>query len=482
MATTVAGQESGGRAARPPRVALLLAAALVAAGCGPPVGGKGYDFRREAAHVTGDAALIRFHTQGGPIDAPADAGPRLTRADAVRLALASDPDLQVALAKVRSAEADARQARLLPNPVLSVVVRFREGGGDPIITPSLTTDLLSILQQPTRTRAADRRLRASAADALTAVLDRVSGVEGAYDAVQSLDAQVAVLADRRALLDRLLTIARARLDAGEGTGLDVTTARGERLALEEQVAERDLQRRVKRLALARLIGRPSDPADWQLDPWQPPVTVGAAESAWVSAALANRPEVQARLWELAAAGDDAALAASDIFKGLDAGAEFERDVTWSGGPSLSTPVPLFDWGQASKAKARAAQVQARHELTKTRRVVVEETRSALATLATSQAALARVRDELVPLQEQRRQQAEALYRAGETDITSLLVAEQSTQEAREREVLLRETAAAAMAKLHRAVGGPNVAAGLTGAAGEMQPVSRPAAPATRSAP
>jgi outer membrane protein TolC len=452
---------------------------FVVTGCSQP-GGAGFNFTRDAARVSGDGSLIQFRAEGGPLDEPAATGPHLTRADAVRLALASDPDLQVALAKVRSAEADARQARLLPNPVLSVVVRFREGGADdPIITPSLTTDLLAILQQPTRTRAADRRLRAAAADALAAVLDVIAGAEEAYDAAQSLDAQVAVLADRRATFDRLLSVAQARLQAGEGTRLDVTAAQGERLAVDAQLAERDLQRRTRRLALARLIGRPSDPAQWQLDPWQPPASVSTEETAWVNAALANRPEIQARRWALAAAGDEAALAGSDVWKGLDAGAEFERDVTWSGGPSVTTPVPLFDWGQAARAKAKAAQVQARHELTKARRVVVEETRSALATLVTSQAALARVRSELVPLQQQRRQQAEALYRAGEADLTSLLVAEQGVQDAREREVLLGETAASALAKLHRAVGGRAVALALTDGAGEMRPVEPQPAPATR---
>ena len=433
----------------------LCVAAIGGAGCAGQGGNPEKSVLDDAARVAGGQALIHFETHGGPTDVAGDIGPRLTRADAVRLALANDPDLQVALAKVRAAEADARQERLLPNPVLSVIVRFREGGGDPIITADLTADLLSLLHKPDRERAAERRLRAAAADALTAVLDLVEQTEETYVAAQSLEAQVAVLAARRELLDRLLAMAKARVEAGEGTRLDVTTAQGRRLDLEEQVADRQLRRTVKRLALARLVGRPSGPTDWELDRWEPPPTSSGAgpETAWVSAALANRPEVRARRWELAAAGDDAALAAWDPFKGSDVGAEAERDVDWSAGPSITTPLPLFDWGQASRAKARAAQVQARHELTKERRRVVEETRAAYATLVNSQAALARVRAELVPLQDRQRQQAEDLYRAGESDLTALLVAEENVQDAREKAVLLQETADTAMIKLRRAVGG-----------------------------
>jgi outer membrane protein TolC len=485
MATTNPGQLDGVRATR--ARSLLVAFLFAVAGCGQQFNGPRLNVAGDAACITGSADLIHFRTDGGPTDIPRDVGPRLTRADAVRLALASDPDLQIALAKVRSAEADARQARLLPNPVLSVIVRFREGGGEPIITADLTADLLAVLQRPRRTRAADRHLRAAAADALTAVLNLVAGVEGAYDAVQSLDAQAAVLTERRAVIERLLSIAQGRLDAGEGTRLDVITAQGQRQDMEEQIADRDLQRGVKRLALARLIGRPSDAGRWQLDPWEPPPGVAGDEAPWVSAALANRPEVRARRWELAATGDEAALAASDIFKGSDVGAEVEKDITWTGGPSIVSPLPIFDWGQASRAKARVVQVQARHELTKMRRVVVEETRAAFATLVASEASLARVRAELIPLQEQRQRMAEDLYRAGESDLTALLVAEQSMQDARERAVLLQETAAAAMTRLHRAVGGRGVAAELNDrrTMPSTAPVTAPAtmpANTTRNAP
>jgi transcriptional regulator of acetoin/glycerol metabolism len=61
------------------------------------------------------------------------------------------------------------------------------------------------------------------------------------------------------------------------------------------------------------------------------------------------------------------------------------------------------------------------------------------------------------------------------------VAEQGVQDAREREVLLGETAASALAKLHRAVGGRSVAAALTDAAGEMRPAEPTTAPATKGA-
>jgi outer membrane protein TolC len=438
------------------RIVIPCLAIVIAAGCARPLTPP--DVARAAARATGSSELIVFRVAGGVSDAATDPGRHLAGADAVRLALTNDPDLQVALAKVRAAEAEARQARLLPNPVLGVLIRFREGGGDPIITIDLAADLVSVLGRPRRAGAADGRLRAAAEDALTAVLDLVAQVEQAYAAAQALDAHVAVLAERRALLQRLTLLAQARLDAGEGTRLDVGTARTEQLALEAEIAERALERTVARLTLARLIGRPSGVADWELDaPQTGPGPGLPGEPAWVSAALANRPEVRAKRWELAALGDEAALAAWAPFEGAEAGGEAERDVDWSAGPSLTWPLPLFDWGQASRAKARAARIQARHELTKVRRQVVEETRAAYATVVAAGEALARLRAELVPLQEARRQQAEDLYRAGERDVTVVIASEQALQEARESAVNLQEKVDAAWSKLYRAAGGRGAA-------------------------
>jgi cobalt-zinc-cadmium efflux system outer membrane protein len=450
------------RAACRPLARLGLACLAVAwlGACTPAL--QRPDVAGDAARATAMADPITFVVHGQPDDVPPDAAGRLSRADAVRLCLRNSPDVQVALADVRRAEADARQARLLPNPILVLIVRFPEGGGDPVITADLAADLIAAFQVPRRTRAADRRLRAAASAALTVVLDALTEVEQTYAAAQAADAHVAAFVERRGLIDRLLQLAEARRAAGEGTVFDVATVQAQRIDLESEIAGRELARDEQRLALARLIGRPSDAATWALDAWPatPPPAVAGAESAWVAAALEHRPEVQSGRWELAALGDEAALAAWSPFAGGDVGAEAERDDGWSAGPAFTAPLPLFDFGQARRAAADADRTRARHALTKTRRAVVQDVRTALVTYAASRAALARVESELIPLQQRRRDLAEASYRAGEINVLDVLAAEQDLEEVREQRVDLRGKAAAALIKLHRAAGGPGVAAAI----------------------
>jgi outer membrane protein TolC len=443
---------------------------LLATGCGAPLPAD--ESSAAIAQSVGVAEAIRFETQGGPTDVDEQDPSVLTRADAVQRAVHSEPRIQAALAQVRTALADARQARLLPNPLLNFILRFPEGGGDPIIEAGLSAELVSLLQRPRRISAADHRLLAASSAAVTAALDTVLEVQERYAAVQGFDAQVVVLEERRRLIGRLLESAQSRLRVGEGTRLDVLTLDAQRVEIETEIAERESERRDARLALSRLLGQPSGPAAWQVSPWKPVQRLGIPEGAWIGLALEHRPEIQAGRWELAALGDDAALSRLAALDGAEVGIEAERDGDWSVGPGVSLPLPIFDWGQARSAKALAEAIQARHKLTQARRQAVEDVRRALASLAGAQAALDRVSLQLIPLQQQRQEQAQAAYRNGLADITAVLLAEQDSQAARAKQIELQQKASAAMFKLERAVGGPGVAARVASAP-STQPTTRP---------
>jgi outer membrane protein TolC len=327
-----------------------------------------------------------------------------------------------------------------------------------VIEAGIAADLLTILQQPRRTTAADNRLRATSADVVTAALNVIAEVQERYASAQALEAQVGVLTERLDLVKRLLDLAKNRLAAGEAARLDVLSLDTERVGIEANLIERRGDLTDERLRLARLLGQPSAPADWKLTRWSPPHSATVAGTAWITAALQHRPEIQSAEWELTAFGDDVALARSSAFDGFQVGADAERDDRWTVGPAISTPLPLFDWGHERVAKAEADRIAARHRFTQTRRQVVEEVRRALASMRSAQTALAKVRDELIPLVERRHEQAEAQYRNGFADITAVLLAEQDLKDAHVQLIELQQKAALAEVRLERAVGGSAVVA------------------------
>ncbi len=444
--------QSHPRALRRPLVvvALLALASCVANVAAPDVGA-------EIARTIDTAGTVELRAEGGAYDAAVPVGAALSLRDAVALCVDRDAGLQAALARVRVALADARQARLLPNPILSLVLRVPDGGGRTQIDAGITSELVDILKRPGRVDAADRRLEASIAQALVVALDLVVELRERYAESQAFDELLPLVRARAALLDRLVDLAQARLEFGEGARVDVTTLRGKRVELDIDIAELQRRQRQARIALARLIGVPSGASDWQLDAWAPLPALAKDERTWIEAALARRPEMHAALLELAALGDDAALAALAKWDGTTLGLAAERGDGWALGPSLALPLPLFDMGDARRAKASAQIVAARHELVDLGRGVIEQVRRAHVDFSEACLSLERVRDTLIPLQRDRRREVEDTYLAGHTDVTALLLAEQDLRQTEARLVELEERAAVSLARLERAVGGPAVA-------------------------
>ncbi|MFT3784813.1 MAG: TolC family protein [Tepidisphaeraceae bacterium] len=429
-----------------------------------------------SSEATGIADAIEFTGVAEPLDVEGLLPAALDVETAVRLTLRHDLEVQAKLARVRAALADARQARLLPNPVLSVVFRFPDGGGKPDIDAGLTADLLGILQAPRKASAADRRLQVASAEVLAEVLAKVATAEERLATLQAIDAEEAVLNDRHALVLRLRDLAQARVEAGEATRLDVLTLDAERVEIEAEQVERRGKRDEQRLSLLRLVGRPSATTEFSVTPLALPSIPLPPEPALIELALERRPDVQSARWELAALGDDAALTRWSWLDGAGGGVEAERDGDWAVGPGATVPLPLLDWGQARRAKADAQVIEARHRVTDVARQAVEDVRQARAAFAAASATLTKVRDELLPLALRRHDQAEAQYRAGESDLTTLLQAQQHLLAARSRLIEAQKNILLADIRLRRAVGGSARYAALASA------TTRPIVPSNTTLP
>lgn len=458
-------------------LSMLVLSPLFVGGCafGPPQLEEAPE--QSMSDAAGLTSPVAFHgIDGGRTDFSVRADAPLTLADAIQQAVASSPQVQIAIARVRAAQAEAWQERLLPNPVVSVVFRFPEGGGQPTVEAGLGAEFVSLLRRPTRLKAADARMRAAAQEAVSSVLDVVAEVQETYAEVQALGAAAPLLRERRTLVDRVLGLERARFEGGETGRLDFVTLQAQQVELEAEVDDLLLEERQAKQTLASLLGDPRSDLRWTVPPLELPPYRSVNEAEWIEAALEHRPEIQQRLFELEALGVEARLARSWFLDEIEIGIEGEHeDSAWAVGPGLSTPLPLFDWGQARRAGIEAERAEAAQALLGAKRDVIGETRQAAAAFNESIHQLDRIRTVLIPLVQQRSDLAEEAFRAGQSDATTLLLAEQELAQARQRLVEIEQRTAQALAQLQRAVGGPGRAAALVEAAPsatspEIQPI------------
>ena len=312
---------------------------LFALGCAtaPP----GHDTAAQIQSAASLANAITFHTDALPAEA-APAADTLPLSAAIERALRQSPEVQIALANVRAAQADAHQARLLPNPVLDVTFRLPEGGGRTIIETGLAAELVNILRRPKRISAADAVLRAASAKAITTTLDVMHQTQHHFFDAVGLRRETEILTQRTNHIGQLLKVAEARLAAGEGTQLDVATLKAEQSTASIDLREATLKLSQANIALAHRLGQPRGRIDWQLaTPLYTQIPL-RDEAEVIAQGLRTRPEIQADRWQLTALEDQSALARLAWMEGATAGLDTERDSDWSLGPSIVLPLPIFD--------------------------------------------------------------------------------------------------------------------------------------------
>lgn len=436
------------------RLAPATACLLALASCSGPVPDVAPEAAIAAATGVDDVQFVEVGDSfdaASPGFAPAPPGARLELADALQRAVRSDAAIQAALARVRAALAESRQARTFANPILGFVLRW--GHGRPEIEASLTESLLAVLQAPRRARLADSELQRAAAEALTTALDTAARLQQRYVEAQAADRLVPLLAERRDVLAKMVDIAASRARLGEGAQSDVATLTAQRMTLETTLASAQLAQRELRLQLAHCIGEPLAAADWPLADWAAPKDAQNGEAAWLRTALEYRPELAAIGWHLAALGEEQASARWSRWLDASLGVDAQRTPDWAIGPALSLPIPLFDGGGAASDKVAAERAAVAHELTGAVRTVCEEVRRAFAAAEALRRNLRRVHDELIPLQEQRRDQVQRAFELGQLDLSAVLLAEHDLLASRAEALDLARDLCLAWIRLQRAAGG-----------------------------
>lgn len=400
-------------------------------------------------------------------------GGELTEEAAINLALTNNRALRADVETIGQAKAELVQAGLLSNPLLSVMLRFPEGGGRANLDFGLVKDFADLWLIPSRKRAAQSMLQQKLLSFTDNAVGLVRDVSTTYVMLQYLDRAIELQVENLEVLRQAIDVAQARLRSGSTTQLDVNLLEARRLQAELDLLQMRNERRTTQFNLLRLMGTSHASVEWHPTPLpleQPDGT--ADEESLIDWGLQRRLDIQAAGWEVDAAlaefqqqklrliqsfgvgisgerperrgipgrnivADTARasiangqLTAPEIEPRSVRRAERSQEIDFILGPVIEVPLPIFDQNQAQIAKAqyRARELHERYSELEQR--TVEQIRAAIVTRETAFKRREIYQTSLLPVQQSNLQVAETAYQTGKENVLTVLLAQQDLIQAR----------------------------------------------------
>ena len=351
------------------KLAVAAAATIALAGCASTAVNENFSSTQQLSKERLGAEVQWLTTDASRAQAQSDVDAALAKPlsgdDAVRIALAYSPALQAMLYESAANSASATQSARLPNPLFSFERLVRNEGGvrELELTRTLSFSVLDLLLLPARLRLADYQQQAArltmASNVVQAAAEARQAWVNAVASQQSLQyfQQVKATADAGAELARRMQavgnyskLQRAReqafaADAVAQLARALQAARGSREALIRALGLNERQAAALKLP-ERLPDLPAQPTD---------------EATVARAAMDQRLDVRMARANLEFVAREQGLSrVTSVVNGLEVGItrKSETGLAPQRGYELSVPLPIFDFGDASRARAQATYMAA----------------------------------------------------------------------------------------------------------------------------
>jgi len=374
----------------------------------------------------------------------------LTREDAVAIALWNSPSFEASLTDLGLARADLVEARLLRNPILSLLFPV----GPKQLEWTLQFPVEVLWQRPRRVAAATLNARAVGERLVYDGLTLVADVRTAFIEAVAGERRVALAAENATLARRIAGITDARLRAGDISELEARAPRSDAAQVDAEFRGLEHEREVAVLALIARMGLDVPPAQVRLAPSTlAAVTPCGAPEALVEDAVASRPDVRAAEIGIEAAARRLSWERSrvvNLVAMLDANSR--RDAENELGPGISGEIPVFARNQGGTTRVGVELERASLEYMAVRARVGAEVRTAAVRFAQAQDAMRMWATEIIPSIEIEQRQAESAYQAGEVALLTLLDSSRRLVQARIRHFAAEIDLQRAAVALDRTVG------------------------------
>jgi outer membrane protein TolC len=328
----------------------------------------------------------------------------LSADDAVAIALGSSVRIQAQLFESAAASAEATHSARIPNPVFTFehLVRKHDGASEKDIGRLLSFSLFDLLSLPSRIAAADARQRHLT---LRAAGDLVQAATEARQAwVRAVAAQQAVRYAEQVKESAEAGAELARRMQAVGNFSKLQRAREQAFYAEAaaQLARARHNATVAREALVRVLGLDTaQAARLRLPERFPDLPAAPRDEASIArASLEERLDVRLARAELdEVARREGLTRVTSYVNGLHLGLarNSETGEPTQKGYEIELPLPLFDFGDARRAQARAEYMAALNRAAATGADAASQVREAYSAYRTAHDVARHYRDEVVPL-------------------------------------------------------------------------------------
>jgi cobalt-zinc-cadmium efflux system outer membrane protein len=362
---------------------------------------------------------------------------KLTADRAVDIALRNNRDLQAELAELGIARADLIEAITVRNPILDSEIRFPGSPKNPFEI-AVTQTLLDLFQLPARRRFGLALFEASKLRVTGAVVNFAAEVRTHY---YDLQAARLVLARQRVIAEaaRASTdLARRQHTAGNISDLDLENEQAVYEQAKLDLARAELEELQTREILIADLGLVDSKTALELpDEFAPIPEKEITLEGLEEKALAERLDLRVTKQELEAARQRVPIARWAVWDELSVGVHREREPEGKAttGPALSVPIPIFNRGEAWRARASALLRQAEQRYAALTVNARSEVRAAGERLLEARARVEYLRDVIVPRRVRILALTQLEYNAMLRGVFQLIQARQSVANA-ERELVL----------------------------------------------
>lgn len=402
--------------------------------------------------------------------ARADPPRELDLATAIATARQNSPVLSAAQLRIREAQGDLTGASILliNNPELSAFAGPRSTSGQ---SSSWSVDVDIGLEQRFEiggqrghridgARASERASEASADD-VRRVVDLAVALT--FSEALAAERRLQVLEESERLARSLFDATRVRLERGEGTPLEVNTARIRHAEVQRRLSSARAVRRATVIRLSELLGL-SPGTGLGLRGDLPDTALAQPEDRLVAQALDTRPDLRAATNEVEATDAAVKLADSRAWPDVSLGLVYSRDEQDNvilGG--LRIPLPLFNRNQGERERSRATAARARAEKLTRQLAVESEVRTVYAEYEQARDALQLYDAEVLRAQEESLQLLQRAFEAGQVSYADVIVVQREVLESRDGYLDARLGYARARARVLAASDLPQLAAAQGGA-------------------